>query len=450
MPASYESTAWSLIRQRVGRELGILQVLPNARITSVAAGSVTAPDFFQDSGAGTGSFNRYGLYRPTSATVADNWRLLGDLGAAGLVNQRGLNYADTTLGTEDMELWDYAQAARPDLDWYDAVNQVLKEEYFTQTLALSHLSIYDGDMQKSTDTDWTDIGSPGTSAKATTDIRTSWGPRSYHLINSAANEGTRSTAIPITANRRFCAFAIASTNVGTSQFQVYDATNSGLIGMPDALSSNEQQSQLFEMRFKIGAPTARKLALNLTNTSASGDTYWDQAWLYRVDDYKINFPSYISEGFKVDKILRGRPRYVTTNQVWDAGSIVMEPLVEGVDYELMFQHGDANPYAALFSGDFAFEWPLFVQVRRPFFDIVASGAGFSADTDTFPGPTKTFIARLKKELLERIYMSKVKNNGSFTRLYQEATAELRAAEFARPQESPAKALPYYGGIGRRM
>ncbi len=419
----------------------------------MAAGSVTAPDFFQDSGAGTGSFNRYGLYRPTSATVADNWRLLGDLGAAGLINQRGLNYADTTLGTEDMELWDYAQAARPDLDWYDAVNQVLKEEYFTQTLALSHLSIYDGDMQKSTDTDWTDIGSPGTSAKATTDIRTPWGPRSYHLIGTVAGDGTRSTSIPITANRRYCAFAIASNNVGTTRFQVTNMSGGGagsLTGMPDALTHQEQQPQLFEYRFKIGAPTARQIALNMTNDLSTGDTYWDQAWLYRVDDYKINFPSYISEGFKVDAILRGRPRYVTTSQVWDAGSLVFETLTEGVDYELMFQHGDANPYAALFTGDFTFEWPLFVQVRRPFFDIVASGAGFTADTDTFPGPTKTFIARLKKELLERIYMSKVKNNTSFTRLYQEATAELRAAEFARPQESPAKALPYYAGIGHRM
>ncbi len=455
--ASYENLTYKQLRQQVYRELGCGgsrgNVIPNAKITSIAAGSITSTDFFQDSGLGTGQYRGLGIFRPDSATAADNWRMAGDLGSSGLLNQTGASYSDTTVGSEVIELWEYG--VRPDIDIIDGFNQMLKEEYLTTTIALSHLSNVDGDMSDTGVTNWTTIGTLTTKAKDTTAARTPYGMRNLHTLNnSSANAGIRSPSIPLAQARYYSMFTISSTAVGTSSLQPYNSTTASTTGMPTAITTSEAEPQLMVFRNQNAPSTAHGVAMNMTNTSAVGDTYWNQAWMYNLDNLIIRLPSYVSEHFKAPQIYQLVPRFSTSTtgqSIWNAQGIDPVPLNEGTDYRFQFNHGDANPYQVVFSDRHFYQWPLVIEARRPYYDIVASGAGFSAETDTFPGASKTYINRVKVELLKRIYIPRFGDKDKrWATLLADAQLELDAANYDRPVEAFSRAMPYYHGPAGRM
>src|SRR3990167_5211385 len=192
--------------------------------TAVVAGSVTVPSLFHNTNYGPAflSSQNVAIWRLGAASVADYERYAGALtNTTGLVVHTGANYADTTLGTEVFYFVKYGPRIA---DFIAALNRTMQKIYFPTRIALSLLSNLDGDMVVSTDSNWTDVDTPTTSAKSTTARRTPYGVRSYNLINNAVNEGTRSATMPVITGRRVKAFTIASTNVGTSSFRLRDVT----------------------------------------------------------------------------------------------------------------------------------------------------------------------------------------------------------------------------------
>ncbi len=437
------STALTALRQRLLRELDLGWIIVNADVGSFAAGSITSANMLQNSLMGPTFYSdlQCVIFRPGAATSADFIRYAGDLtNSTGLLAHTGANYADTTVGTEVVEIWKWG--IRPTREIVESLNRVLEFEFVTQNLALSHISAQDGDMAKTTDTDYTDIGTTSTSAKATTAGVTPWGPRSYHTVNNAsANAGTRSASYRVGTSRTITAFTIAASEVGTSSLQPYDNTNSAAFGT--AVTSSERAPQLLRTNETIPA-TCKLASVNLTNTSATGDTYWDGVWLYAWDDLEMRLPSAVVEGFMAPKIWQGVPEFNTGNNAYEANSLRPVPLVEGYDYWIMIEHASAEPYKVRFRDNSYYNWPLFVEARVPQSQFVTMAED---ETATVNVPVHNLLPRWKIDVLDTVLLSKIPTS-VYNTYRSKAQGELVSALRARVKESVVPAMPYRRGTNR--
>ena len=284
-------------------------------------------------------------------------------------------------------------------DWLDALNRTMQKLTFPTRIALSHLSNLDGDMVVSTDTDWTDILTPTTSAKSVVARRTPFGVRSYNTIGNATDEGTRSATLPVVMGRTVKAWTIASTNVGESSLRLRDITNSAAADAAAVLSSEEEPMFLHQDWQSVSA-TAREWALDLTNTNAAGDTFWNMAWAYKYDDLQVPLPSFVTEHYQVPTIFQARPRNQVGTNIWAARDVDFVELVEGRDYNLHFSQPDANPSAVIFTSPAYFDWPLFVQAKVRYSELVTFGFDETGSTTC---PLNELIPRFKRELLDTVY-----------------------------------------------
>lgn len=434
------ASALTVIMQRALYELDTGFVVPNADISAFAAGSFTAARFFNNTNMSADflQLKQAGLVRAGAATAADFWRPAGTLtNSTGAVTQVGPTWADTTVGTEEVEVWYYG--VRRDQEVLKSLNRCAEFEFITTYLALSHLSGLDGDMALSTDTNWTDVGTTSTSAKAVTAAVTPWGQRSYHTVNNAvANSGTRSASYRVGTSRQVSGFTIAASEVGTSSLQFYNNTDSAVFTTTTAVTSAEREPQLLVITGQAPA-TCKLFSLNMTNTSATGDTYWNQAWLYNHDDLTCTLPALLTESFMAPRIIQAVPRYTTGNGAYAAGSFDFKPLVEGIDYWYVIAPADAVPYKVRFADASYYQWPLFVEARIP----LSSLTTFSAETDSTTGPLHRLVARFKLDLLRTVYNTGTRQHPDLTRQLNIAQDELTLASKARPVKSVTNAKPVW-------
>ncbi len=433
------SSALTVIRQRPLYELGVGGVIPAADISAYAASTATSVRWAQNTNLAADYFqiNTTGLFRFGAATAADVYRPAGTVvNTTGVINQVGAVWADTTVAAgDDLE---YAYwGVRLDVEWLKSLNRVTAHDFITTYLALSHLSGIDGDMALSTDTNWTDVGTTTTSAKATTASLTPWGQRSYHTINSVANSGTRSGFRVVRTSSQVIGHTIAISEVGTSSLQGYDGTNSAVFG--SAVTSAERRPQLLTIRETVPS-TCKAWALNLTNTSASGDTYWNQAWLYNLENPVCPLPALVTESFMAPKILQAIPRYSSGTNVgaYDAEGLDFRELREGVDYWLVVAPADANPYKIRFANTNYYQYPLFVEARIPQSSLIT----LSAEADVLTGPLERIVPRFKKDLLETVYNIGPRRHPDWVVQHNLATEQLSKAANSRPMKSVA-AIPMW-------
>lgn len=430
------ASTWTTLRQRAIYELDVGFIIPSADISAVAAGSFTAARWGQNSNLSSTSLidKNAGYHRFGAATAADNYRPAGAITiATGVFAQSGPTWADTTA--DDIEVAYYG--VRWDQECLKALNRVTEFEFVTSMMALSHLSRLDGDMALSTDTLWTDVGSPGTSAKSTTSALTPWGQRSYRLVNASANEGTSSAVIRVKHGGQVSGFAIAGADVGTASFQLYDATNSAAVGT--AVTHSERRPQLMVQRNVTMPDTAELARLRMLGSESTADIFWNQAWLYNHDDLSCPLPAAVAESFHAPKIVRAVPLSTTDDGVYDAGSFDFQPLQEGIDYRFVINHADAEPYKVVFLTRNPYEWPLFVEVRRPLSDLTT----FAAETDSTTGPLHSVLPRFKKELMETVFNTGSRRHPDYDRTYNRIVEQLTKATRARPIESVAAEKPYW-------
>lgn len=438
------ATTWTTLRQRALRELGLGLLVPNSAISAFASTpSVTIPTLFQNTNWQSARLSSQGavVFRPGSATSADNIRYAGAVtNSSGLITLQGATYADTTLGSEAVEIW--WDEVRPDLEVLDAANRALEFVNYQTMLPLSHMGDNDGDMASSATTSWTALQS-STLSKVTTAAKTPYGLRSLRAVNSSPSGGAQSVSIPINQNRPFTAFAIGSASVGSCGMILLDATNSVAIG--NTISSAELAPQLLQHPWDSSPSNCKAIAFQLFGLSASADLAWNGVWLYKLDALRINLPSYVSEAFKVPTIMQSKPRYVSqTAYVYPAESLEFTKLEEGNDYELLFHQADANPYAVQFNKKDYYDWPLWVEASIPY----AQQGTFAAEGDTTNCPVHLFMPRFKMELLSSIYMPKFPDDKTYISQYNAAKAEWMAASAARPVRTVAKGRPTWQGVPR--
>lgn len=366
-----------------------------------------------------------------AASSADYYRNAGDLTNSSGAIAVSPNYADTTVGTEAIELWRHGLIAGKEI--LDATNRAMRYVFFTTFVPLSHGSHLDYGMESSTDTDWTDVLTPTTSAKSTTARRTPYSLRSYNLINDAANEGTQSATLPITQGESVRVFAVASANVGTASLQPYDVTNSAAIGT--ATTHSEEEPQLMDVPWQAAPSTCKEIAVRLLGTTNTSDIFWNGLWLYKRDTLRLNFPSYVTEYFQAPYIVQGIPRTRSSaTNIWNAQGLEFRELREGVDYTLQFHHPDANPYGVLFHSTSAFDYPLFIQVRRPYSDLVT----FSAESDSTTAPVNQLVPRVKIEIIDTILKPRGIDKDVLDDLRRNAWREWYAATENRPVKREAQ------------
>lgn len=435
------STALTVLRQRLLRELDLGWVIENADVDSFAAGSITAANMLRNSNTSAGYYKgqKVVIFRPGAASAADYIRYAGLLTRdTGLLAHTGANYADTTKGSEVVELWKYG--IRPTRELIASLNRVLEFEFQTTHLALSHISPTDGDMQLSTDTNWTDVGTPTTSAKATTAAYTPWGQRNYHLVGDATNEGTQSGNIFIRQGGQFSAFTIISADTGTASFQGRDATNSADIGT--AVTHSERKPQLMAIQNQSVPATCKSLALRALGTTNPSDFYINQMWLYNLEDLTCSLPSLVAESFMAPRILQAVPRYQTAANVYDAGGFDFKPLNEGEDYWFVTNHSDARPYKVRFANTSYYQWPLFVEASIPSSAYTTFAEDETATTNV---ALHNLLPRWKMDVLTTILLGKIPED-RWKLYYETARNELISAKIARPQKSVSRPVNWYSGV----
>lgn len=427
------TTTWTAGRKRILEELDVGVFVPNADISALVAGSFTAPNIYQDPVMAPDflQIRNTGIIRGGAATSADFWRPAGTINiATGLVANAGQVWADSTLTTEDFELWYYR--VRPHRELLASLNRVLIKEFVTTYLAVSHLSRVDGDMALSTDTNWTDVGTPTTSAKAQTAQRTPWGLNNYHLVADAVGEGTQSPSILTRAGCNVSGHTIIAADSGAVSFHFRDVTGTADIGT--AVTHSERRPQLMSIRNQVTPSTCEVVALRALSTENPTDFYVNQMWLYNLDNPICPLPALISESFMAPKIIQAVPTSSTSTGAYDAESFDFRTLVEGVDYWLVINQADAQPYKVRFADTSYYEWPLFVEARIPQSALVT----VAGETDAFWDQAK-IIPRWKKDLLETVYSTGSRRHPDWDRQYNLAQLQLTEAGKARQKESIAPA-----------
>ena len=436
------STTYGTFLDRLIRELGIGLIVPNGSFDAAAAGSITSANILRDSNYGTGHFQGLDtvIYRGGAASSADYERFAGALTTStGLLAHTGANYSDTTTTSESVRL--LYHRLRPAQELLDAANRVLEFIFRDSFEALSHRSDLDYAMTDSTDTQYTDVGTPTTSAKDTTARRTPWGTRNYHLINDADGEGTQTATVGAEEGSMVSAWAIASRNAGTSaELQLYNVTGSADFSSVE-VTSDEEEPMLLSQPW-IRTPTdSKEIALRLVGNGAAADIFWNMAWLYKQNVLRVNLPSHINEGFKIGDIYQCHPRSaIATNNVYQAQDLNLEKLYEGKDYDWLMNQDDANPHAVIFKDSSYFTYPLILQTRRPYSD----SDSFTTDASTSKVPVHLFMPRWKMEVLSTVLMPRQPNVEKWATMFGAAQAEWVKASKARPK-SPAATRPYYGG-----
>lgn len=438
MPSSTLTT----IRQRALRELDLGLLIPNGKVDSLATTSVTSADVMRNTRWTTAHFSQKNtaIYRPGSATAADNIRFAGDLNSStGALTHTGANYSDTTLGTEAVELW--FDEVRPDLEILDAINRALEFVHFSTFIPISHGGDLDYDMSASTDTNWTDVGSPTTSAKATTARRTPYGLRSYHFVADAVGEGTRSATLGMGSSRSVKAFTIVSVDAGGASFQLYDVTNAGTTSLLAAVSTTQEEPVMLVQEWQTVPSTTQEIAGQVISTVNPSTFYINGMWIYKQDNYRVNLPSFVNEGFKAPSIFQGRPRIATNNHVWDAQSLEMVELKENLDYRFLYDHhNDANPYAIQVAGPEFYDYPLFVEARLPY----SHQGTLSAESDTTNCPIHLLMPAVKIKVLMDVYLPRYPMNPVWQAKLAEAQAEWASANMGRPIKSIAQKQRFAG------
>lgn len=438
------SSALTVLRQRLMRELDLGWIIANADFGAAAATSITSSNMLQNTNTSAGYYKgqKVVIFRPGAASAADYIRYAGILTrTTGLLAHTGANYSDTTVGSEVVELWKYG--IRPTRELVDSLNRVLEFEFNTSHHLLSNLSRLDGGMESTTDSNWTNIGSPGTSDKTTSQTTNliPFGPRGYRLVNASTDEGTRSATVVAGQSRQVSAYAIASATVGTATAQLYNVTGSAVTG--DSVSASYRIPVLLALRNQTLPSTCKAIAFNLTGEESNADITWNQAAIYKHDDLMLQLPSFITESYMAPRLFRMVPQTELAANVYDAGSLRPEPLEEGVDYWPVFGYGDAEPYKVRLRSASLFDAPIFVEYKRPGSDSTTFAEDETATTNI---PIHNLLPRWKMDVLTTFLHGKIPQE-KWDVFYKKAESELITAKIARPHKSIGRAKDYYAGVG---
>jgi hypothetical protein len=435
------------IRARVQEELKLGLLIEAAFFDAAAAGSITSSRYLRDTNKPPNFWSSQNtvIFRPQAATAAnaDDIRFAGALTpSSGLLAHTGANYTDTTVTSETLELWTWG--VDPRIHFLDALNRAMKKVFLPRLFAVGHLGALDGDMAKTTDTDWTDVLTPTTSAKSVLARRTPFGLRSYNLIGNAAGEGTQSATIPVTKDQQVNAWAIASANVGTASFGGYDVINSAVFD-EDAITHSEEEPQFMWWTGRSPATCTEMAVQGLGTVSSSADIFWNAMQIYKLDNLICPLPAVITENYQVPELFWAMPTSSTSSGVWNAGGTEWVQMKEVRDYTLVTMPSDANPNYIRFTSAAAYNYPIFARAMVPASALTTFAL---TESDTTTAPLNHLIPHVKIELLDSYLLPK--NRAYWAPFRARAEAEWRDASISRIQKPVASTPQWRGPVTIRV
>jgi hypothetical protein len=335
--------------------------IPNADIGSLAAGSVTSVKWFRNGNYGTNHWRSMGalLWRPGNATgVADDLRSAGDLTASSGALAVDANWADTTLGTEDLYVLFYANHYQYLID---AINAALRDVYFQNEDPLSLAA--DAGFQGSDTSDWT--------ASTTTFTKISTAG-SYNALpafirsgfsNLSGADGYLTQEFQTIRGAEWFSGVLGRADIGQWGLVWRDVTNSADLGTE--ISTTEEAWIYIERIESVtsGASGTETVGFRLQGDGASDDNYFQAAWFYPTDAHVIPLSSNWDSAFKVPTL-----SYLTFGKqlatgVYDARSMQKRE-IPASDYDFLISRPGANPSAVQFHNNAWLRYPILIQGRR--------------------------------------------------------------------------------------
>jgi len=378
-------------------------VLANAEIGAIAAGTVTSVLHLRNANWGTDHFLGQAVYRPGNATgVADYVRYGTSLTTAGVLSIDA-NWADTTLGTENVYIFDLKITPT---QFLDALNRALLRCYFDNVEPLSTKPagtvVADAGFQSTATSSYTESDADGGAATTFTKVTTTnsenvfMGLGAGRILNGAAGGYIRQR-YPVTEGEQVTVYNLTRLDSGTnSELVLYDVSNSAAIG---TTVEHDQESHQIMKRSEAMPSTCKILEVRHQGEGASDDIYINGVWVYKNRALRMILDTTWETEFNMPSLaylaLRG-PGTGGAN-VYDAHAAKWEPIPKD-DYEFLIERPGANPYAIQFETDEWFQYPIIIQGRRAYADLTTFTLAL---TETTAAPLELIEAATRMEMFGR-------------------------------------------------
>ena len=419
------------IEQRLVDELGIGMTIPT--IDSLTVTTVVNTRYLRNSNYGGNQFLNWGIWRPDTATAADNFRFAGTLtNSTGTLAHTGANYTDTTATSETLIL--LKPDIDPDGDINPAINRALERIYDHVWEPLSWAP--DAAMRETNFASWGTL-SNATAAKQTTASRVFPGfIRSAAITNTGVNGYQPTANIAVTPGEPLLVGALSRVNSGTAaQLTLFNVTGSATFGT--AITHSESSYQY--MWQIVAAPSGcRNINVRLGGTGAADVTDWQALWVYRMNNSNI-FPlpsSYMDEMYKLESLAYIDFQMGTASGVFQAFSMQTREIPRS-HYTPDFMAPAANPSFIQFSTNAWFGYPLMMQMRLPY----SERGVLTAEADVTSAPLHLVLAAAKLELLMSCEGAAKGSRISLQQAKKEFDDAVRNRATSGPaQRNPAKSL----------
>ena len=345
---------------------GLGLYIKNADIGSIAAGSLVSVKYLRDGNYANNTFRSSGthIWRPSNATgVADDWRSAGDLTASTGSLAIDANWADTTLGTEDIILL----AHHNHYDWLiAAMNRALRRAYFQSEEPFSWA--VDAGFQSSATSDWTASSSTFTKISTANSLNV-FAPyiRSGRSANSGAN-GYLTQEFATARGAEWFSGVLARVDVGTFELVWRDVTNSADLGT--AITTTEETWVYVERRESVtsGASGTEMVGFRLQGDGASDDIYYNAAWFYPTAAHTYRLSTTWDSSSKTPNLVYLTFDKQLADHVWDAHSM-RKHLIPPDAYRFLRTRPGANPYAIQWLDNSYLRYPVMIEGRRAHSDV---------------------------------------------------------------------------------
>jgi hypothetical protein len=317
--------------------------------------------------------------RPGNATgVADYVRSVANLTASSGLLANDANWADTTIGSENVYILDGIHPV-----WFvEDLNIALRQEYFANSEP--HSLAADAGFQSSVTSSWVESDADGGPATTLTKVTTAdsdnvfTGIASGRVLN-AATDGYIRQRFNVTPGKEVYVGALARADVGTASLVLWDVTNSAQINSGGVVQHTGEHWG-YMWRKEVVPATCEILEVRLQGEESNADIYWNGLWVQRVGERRIKLSSTWEKSaqFKIPALVEATFGDNIGSGVEIAHS--MEQVeIERSKYDFGEESPAANPaYVQWHSGPQT--GPVYIQGRRAYSDLTTFTLALSETT----------------------------------------------------------------------
>jgi hypothetical protein len=361
--------------------------------SNAAATATTTSEIVSGLGAqeSSDSFNNRGVWIPSAAAAADQFRVIAVGGYAFTATGSVVTFTFTNtsnFGETLASVTGYILAAGITPDDIIALFNDALEELTTETYEPVK-TIGDSLQGSAVDTDWTESNATDT-VDTTASKLGSFGLQVFDVVDSGSGGGYTQMALArIPQGTRGRLHGIVQSVTGTSTLALVDGSGN----VQDSIATT-QLADIYlgkQVTFDAADEQAR---LRLVQTTASGEGYWTAAWFTRADQTQFRLPSYLDARYKVDQVVRRQYHDTgTESDTWLADSYEDIPLAYNDDYRFVYRGADGNASHVIFTkqGQQYLDQPLFAVVTSPYSAPYGKSSTFSTYTSTNPAPVRLLV-----------------------------------------------------------